>query len=142
MDARATKLKAVIDAEPANATRTPAQILAWLHESVTAYQDVQWLDFQMWMSEYALRPTVESRIATGNDAQKTGARFMVDTIDSGQPLFSSDVRVRSVLAQALPGGDARTALLALATTTAPRWQVEGVFEGIVTEAHVAEVARA
>lgn len=116
-------LKELIDSEAANATRTDAEVLAWLNESVTAYVDIAWLDLGMWVAKHNLRPSlITAATATGGTAAlRTAAQHILDCIAAGQPLYASDERVREVIGTAMPAGAARDDLVAMATTQKTRW---------------------
>lgn len=114
-------LAELINSEPLNAARTDAEVLAWLNESVNTFMDVGWLDLCMWVAQHAYRPTLVTAASIGTDAQKTAAQHVLDCIAAGQPLSASDSRVRAVVASAIPAGQPRTDLLALATKTMTRW---------------------
>ena len=119
-------LRELIDSEPANAARTDAQVFAWVLELAPAFKDVSWLNLSMWVAENDLRPTLLASASTGTAARATGAQFILDTIASGQPLYTSDARVRAVLLKAIAAGAARDALVALAATQAPRYEAAGL----------------
>lgn len=116
----AQTLAEVIALEPLNAQRTDAQVLSWILEPVSSFKDISWLDLSMWVSDYDLRPTLVASASTGTASRATGAQFILDTIASGQPLYTSDARVRGVVSKAIAPGTARDALIAMAATTVPR----------------------
>ena len=115
-------LRTYLDANrPAWRDDTDADVLAWLLADVTVYVDVSWLDLSMWVAQYNLRPALKAAATSGTDAQQTAAQHILDCIAAGQPLYGSDSRVRTAIASAIPAGAARAALIAMATSSAPRW---------------------
>jgi hypothetical protein len=121
-------LTALIATMPGEATATDADVLAWLHETVPGWQDVPWLEFAVWLHTQGLTRAALTTAATtgGTVATQTAAQHLLDCLTAGQPLSASDSRVRAIVnASGLPAG-AKTALIALATTTAVRWSLSGV----------------
>lgn len=116
-------LEELINSDRANAGRTDAERLAWLNEAVSVFVDVSWLDLGMWVAQHNLRPSlITAATATGGTAAiRTAAQHILDCIAAGQPLYASDERVREVIGTAMPAGDARDDLVAMATTLIPRW---------------------
>lgn len=124
-------LAEIILTEPLNAQRSSEEILVWLSEPVQAYKDISWLDLSMWVADYDLRPTLVTSATTGTATRATGAQFILDTIASGQPLYTSDARVRAVVAKAVAAGTARDALIALATTQVSRYEAHNLSKPIL-----------
>lgn len=117
---------AYLDANRPNWRTEPLQdVVAWTHETVSVWVDIPWLDFQMWVASFDLRPTITGLISTGTAAQKTAAQYFLDVLMSGQVVSASDARVRAVVDKALPNGAARTALLELASNPVEHWAVMG-----------------
>lgn len=114
-------LKDLIDSDPANSSRTDQQVLAWLTAEVNTWVDVSWLDLSMWIGGNDLRPTLVNKISSGTNAEKTAAQHLIDCLVAGQPLSSSDSRVRAVIAKAIPDSPVRDELLSMATASVQRW---------------------
>lgn len=97
------KLKEVIDAEPANATRTDVEILAWLKESVTIYSDISWSSFALWAARYNGVIKLETHKASGTteDIKRAAATGLL-VLTAGQPLSLSVPEVRALMGNLVP----------------------------------------
>jgi hypothetical protein len=115
-----------LDANRPNWRTEPlADVVAWTRATTNTWVDVSWLDFQMWVSEFDLRPTITDMITTGTAAQRTAAQFFTDVLQSGQILGTSDSRVRSIVSKGVSAGPSRNALLGLATLPRSHWELMG-----------------
>ena len=112
---------------PGEPTATNADVFAWLTQSVNTWQDVSWLELQIWMHEQGLtRAILDTAATTGSTANRTAARYLLDTITAGVPLYATDARVRTLLAASSLSAAMINALTARATIQLPRWRAEGV----------------
>ena len=133
-------LAELIASDAQNATRTNDEVLAWLSAlTETVHLDISWLDLSMWMQQHDMRPSLITSATTGTDRQRTAAQHLLDCIAAGQPLYSSDSRVRATISAAIPAGAARTALVDMGRQTLPRCTRAGYPS--VTLADVMEVRR-
>jgi len=115
-----------------------ADVLAWLLEPVTTYDDVSWLDLSMWMTAYNLRPAITTASQSGaTDAIKTAAQHLLDCITAGQPLHASDIRVRAVISSAIPAGAARNALIDMSMRSVPRYRAAGLYQVLLGDVRTA-----
>ena len=110
-------LKALIDAEPANAGRTDPEVRAWLKELVSSWQDISWLEFQVWRHQQGVTDALLDSVITGggSDARKTAAKFFLDVTVAGVDFASSDSRVRQLILDAQLPAAMQSSLQAAAT---------------------------
>jgi hypothetical protein len=96
-------LKDRIDAEPANAGRTDAEVLVWLKESVDVYSDVPWSSFALWAARYNGVIKMETHKASGTtDDIKRAAATGLLVLTAGQPLSLSVAEVRALMGNLVP----------------------------------------
>ncbi len=121
-------LREYLDANrPAWRDDTDADLLTWLLADVTVYVDIEWRELEKWMMRHGLGETIDNLVSSGaTPAIKTAARHVRNCIAAGQPLYTSDAEIRSLISAALPAGAARTDLIAMATSSAPRYASAGV----------------
>ena len=125
-------LRDFIDSEPANASKTDVEVMDWLNESVTSYQDVDWQDFAIWMSLYGLFDTFETEAANTDNtpAGRSACRFCLAVVAAGKDLPTADDNVRNALGNLRTDNiisvAERDAIVAHAQISVPRWQEEGI----------------
>lgn len=131
------RLRAVIDAEPANGARSDPEVLTWFQESVTAQHDITYQDLVVWASEEGVSRKLKLAIADEEATPGTlTAPVYNDTLTlelilkSGGELALSRDDVRAIVSgisgPGLPlSAPNRAALFAKSDVTDERWIIEG-----------------
>jgi hypothetical protein len=116
-------LKAFIDTDAANDAKTDADVLTWLLESVTGFIDVNWLELGIVLNEQDIDRATLNTAATAVDPETaTAAQHLLDCVNAGQALSTSDVRIRNMMNAAVNMPAAlRTALITAASVSVARW---------------------
>lgn len=95
-------LKAVIDAEPANASRTDVEVLAWLKESMDVYADVVWERFALWCARYdGIRKLETSKTNADADIARAASTALM-VLTAGKVLLLSVTEVRALMGNLVP----------------------------------------
>jgi len=99
-------LKALIDTDPANATKTDAQVISWLKEvdPSPSFRSVPWLDLALWIATVDGMQRIDD---AANDATKkvgvrSAARLLASIVNAGQDLPLDDIRARTALGKLTP----------------------------------------
>lgn len=114
-------LKQLIASEPGNASKSDAQVLSWLKDSITVWADVEWREFLIWLHQSGITRSTLSTTAAGTGATATAAQHFIDVINAGNPLGASDSRVRQLVQDSSLSVPLKNSLAALAQRSVPRW---------------------
>ena len=124
-----SNLKTVIDAEPANAARTDAEVLDWFKDAVDVYSNVIWERFALWASRYNGIIKFETAKSSGStDDVKRAASIGLLILEAGKDLSLSVAEIRALMGNLVPAVFTvaeKDDLLDFSKSNVERWIDEG-----------------
>ena len=136
-------LKGVIDAEPANVSRTDQEVLDWFKEAVTVWSDITWEQYALWAARYDGIVKMETAKGDADLDIRRAASIGLLVLTAGKDLLLSIIEIRTLMGNLVPDVFSvaeKDDLLAFSQSTPIRWTSHGfpVIDDASALSHISE----